>query len=169
MQRIAYFDCFSGVSGDMVVAALLDAGLDFAVLKSELSKLNLQNYKIEFQKTVKSQISATKFVVKDKAVLDELEATNQIAAQYAKPNGDLAQGEFPYNPNGSVMDIAGICDSTGRIFGMMPHPEAFLHFTNHPRWTRIKEELKREGKSIPEQGEGLKIFINAVEYVRNNL
>jgi len=110
-----------------------------------------------------------KFVVRDKAVLDELVATDQIAVQYAKPNGDLAQGKFPYNPNGSIMDIAGICDSSGRIFGMMPHPEAFLHFTNHPRWTRIKEELRRKGKPIPEEGEGLKIFRNAVEYVSNNL
>jgi phosphoribosylformylglycinamidine (FGAM) synthase-like amidotransferase family enzyme len=52
------------------------------------------------------------------------------------PDGRLAAGAFPHNPNGSLADIAGICDPTGRIFGLMPHPEAYNHVTNHPDWTR---------------------------------
>jgi len=57
-----------------------------------------------------------------------------------------------------VDGIAGICNETGRIFGMMPHPEAYLHRTNHPRWTR--EEL-------PEEGMGLPLFRNAASFLRN--
>jgi phosphoribosylformylglycinamidine synthase len=53
--------------------------------------------------------------------------------------------------------IAGICDETGRIFGLMPHPEAYLHYTNHPRWTREK---------LPEEGMGLALFKNAVKFIR---
>jgi phosphoribosylformylglycinamidine synthase len=68
--------------------------------------------------------------------------------------------EFPLNPNGSVNAIAGLCDATGRLMGLMPHPEAFHHRTNHPRWTR--EELA-------EDGDGLILFRNAVEYVRDHL
>ena len=68
--------------------------------------------------------------------------------------------EYPYNPNGAAAAIAGICDETGRIFGLMPHPEAFLYGVNHPRWTREK---------VPEEGMGLAIFRNAMEYIRKNL
>ena len=68
--------------------------------------------------------------------------------------------EFPANPNGSQNAIAGICDPTGRLMGLMPHPEAFVHYTQHPRWTR--EEL-------PEEGDGLILYKNAAEYVRKNL
>ena len=63
-----------------------------------------------------------------------------------------------------------MCDSTGRIFGVMPHPEAYNHYTNHPDWTRKREELARMGKEIErEEGEGITIFRNAVEYIRENL
>lgn len=77
-----------------------------------------------------------------------------------------ANGLYPENPNGSINDIAGICDSTGRIFGMMPHPERFQEFTNHPDWTMIKEALKKMKLPIPEEGEGMKMFRNAVEYFK---
>ena len=68
--------------------------------------------------------------------------------------------EYPLNPNGALSAIAGISDETGRLFGMMPHPEAYLYRTNHPRWTR---------EDLPEEGMGLAIFRNAVEYIRKNL
>ncbi len=64
---------------------------------------------------------------------------------------------YPDNPNGSMDAIAGICNATGRIFGLMPHPEAFLHSTNHPRWTR---------ENLPEDGQGLALFQNAVAFLR---
>ncbi|HEY9766385.1 MAG TPA: phosphoribosylformylglycinamidine synthase subunit PurQ [Chroococcales cyanobacterium] len=70
--------------------------------------------------------------------------------------------EYPFNPNGSPCGIAGLCDPSGRIFGLMPHPEAFLDFTNHPHWTRSLSRLRREGKAIPKAGEGLALFNNVV-------
>ena len=100
--------------------------------------------------------------------IDLLLSNGQVVVQYANERGDEAKGQWPMNPNGSLRDIAGICDPTGRIFGLMPHPEAFNHYTNHPDWTRRKETLLRQGKSIESQeGEGVRIFRNAVEYLRN--
>jgi phosphoribosylformylglycinamidine synthase I len=98
-----------------------------------------------------------KFVVKNPQVLGKLKKDNHIVFQYTDIEGKTAG--YPDNPNGSVDNIAAICDETGRVFGMMPHPEAFQHRTNHPGWTR--EEL-------PEEGAGLAIFRNAVEYVKEN-
>jgi phosphoribosylformylglycinamidine synthase len=96
--------------------------------------------------------------------LQALEDNGQVVFRYAKPDLTPAAGEYPLNPNGSRNDIAGICDSTGRIFGLMPHPERFLHFTNHPQWTRLKEELIRAGRPVPAEGDGLQIFRNGVAY-----
>ncbi len=108
-----------------------------------------------------------KFVA-DKGIVEKIIANNQVVLRYANDNGTPAKGNFPSNPNGSMDDIAGICDPSGRIFGLMPHPEAFNHFTNHPLWTRKKEFAKRQGKernnsvSIPS---GVKIFKNGVDYM----
>lgn len=99
-----------------------------------------------------------KFVVKNPEVLAKLKKDNHIVFQYTDKGGKL-EG-YPYNPNGSIDNIAGICDETGRIFGMMPHPEAYQHRTNHPSWTR---------EDLPEEGEGVQIFRNAIKYVRENL
>ena len=85
----------------------------------------------------------------DKDIIQRLTKNNQVVIQYALPDGNPAEGRFPFNPNGSINDIAGICDPTGRIFGLMPHPEAFNHRTNHPDWTRDKEIMKRGGKKPP--------------------
>jgi phosphoribosylformylglycinamidine synthase len=98
------------------------------------------------------------------AVIEKLVSGRQVFLRYAKPDGSRAEGEFPFNPNGSVQDIAGICDVTGRVAGLMPHPEAFNHFTNHPDWTLLREKYRREGKPIPEEGQGIKFFRNAVRY-----
>ena len=95
---------------------------------------------------------------------------NQVVAQYAAEGGEEAKGRWPLNPNGSLNDVAGICDPSGRIFGLMPHPEAFHHFTNHPDWARKKEILARQGKRISdESGDGLRIFRNAVDFIRKEL
>ncbi len=99
-------------------------------------------------------------------VIERLADQGQIVLQYATPEGEFAGGNFPYNPNGSVEDIAGICDPTGRIFGLMPHPEAFNHWTNHPGWTRRKVLSKRQGRRIDtELTVAMKIFENAVEHM----
>jgi phosphoribosylformylglycinamidine synthase I len=106
----------------------------------------------------------------EQAVIDELFKRRQVAMQYVDAQGNLAQGAWPVNPNGSLHDIAGICDSTGRIFGLMPHPEAYNHYTNHPDWTRKRQELARIGKQVEqEEGEGIAIFRNAVNYIREHL
>ena len=81
-----------------------------------------------------------------------------MAFRYANADGSLAE-EFPANPNGSLNSIAGICDETGRVFGLMPHPEAFLSPYNSPTWTA--DQLKGE---LPAEGDGVQIFRNAVEY-----
>jgi phosphoribosylformylglycinamidine synthase I len=105
-----------------------------------------------------------KFYAED-AAIQRLIDHNQVVIQYAAPDGQVANGRFPLNPNGSVNDIAGICDPTGRIFGLMPHPEAFHHPANHPDWTRKKELLKRQGKQFgTEVTAGNRIFQNAVDY-----
>jgi phosphoribosylformylglycinamidine synthase len=102
----------------------------------------------------------------DDTTLQRLMAGNQFVLQYVRPDGQAAGGCFPFNPNGSIHDLAGVCDPTGRVFGLMPHPEAYNHFTNHPDWTRRKEVLKRRGQSIADDiPPGLLIFKNAVEYL----
>ncbi|MCX8065683.1 MAG: phosphoribosylformylglycinamidine synthase subunit PurQ [Candidatus Hydrogenedentes bacterium] len=101
-----------------------------------------------------------KFISKDSKILNELHSKNQIVLQYARDRDTLANGEYPLNPNGSVDDIAGICDPSGRILGMMPHPEAFWDMTLHPQWNR---------KKLKGEGEGMKIFRNGIEYATKNL
>jgi phosphoribosylformylglycinamidine synthase I len=99
-------------------------------------------------------------------VVNQLINNGQVVLQYATPNGELAEGRFPFNPNGSVHDIAGICDATGRVFGLMPHPEAYNHWTNHPDWTHMRESAKRQGQSISaEPTAGVRILKNGVEYM----
>ncbi len=97
-----------------------------------------------------------KFVVADGTVLDRLREEALLAVRYMDPKTGDATMEYPLNPNGSVEAVAGICSPSGLLFGLMPHPEAYLHRVNHPRWTR--EEL-------PEEGGGVAFFRNAYEYV----
>lgn len=105
----------------------------------------------------------------DDATLARLLENNQIALQYADAEGNPARGRFPFNPNGSLQDVAGICDSTGRVFGLMPHPEAYNHWTNHPDWTRNLEKAKRQGQTPGPSGPtvGIRILQNGVDYVRS--
>ncbi|WP_054031563.1 phosphoribosylformylglycinamidine synthase subunit PurQ [Desulfatitalea tepidiphila] len=102
----------------------------------------------------------------DPHTFSQLQAQRQIVLRYALPDGGAAKGAFPFNPNGSLDDVAGICDPSGRVFGLMPHPEAYNHWTNHPDWTRLKEQVKR-GKSPAPQGvtPGVRMFKNAVDYL----
>ncbi len=80
-----------------------------------------------------------------------------VALYYADETGNIQAG-YPYNPNGSIDNIAGICDDSGRIFALMPHPERFVRWTQNPRWTREPRK---------EYGDGLRIFLNAVEWAKN--
>ena len=99
-----------------------------------------------------------KFVPRDESVLQNLAANDQLVFQYTDPAGELAG--YPWNPNGSVQNIAGICDPSGRIFGLMPHPERHFHPTHHPRWTR---------EGLKDEADGVIIFKNAVQYIQENL
>lgn len=104
----------------------------------------------------------------DEDTLTRLLDNNQVALQYARPDGQLAAGRFPYNPNGSLHDIAGICDPTGRIFGLMPHPEAYNHWTNHPDWTRHREMARRQGQPLDSGPTvGIRLLQNAVDFMRS--
>jgi phosphoribosylformylglycinamidine synthase len=82
-----------------------------------------------------------------------------LSTQHSETTGGdpspAAHLPFPDNPNGSMADVAGVCDATGRVLGLMPHPERHLDPTHHPRWTR--------GEAGP-VGDGLQLFTNAVEY-----
>jgi phosphoribosylformylglycinamidine synthase I len=99
-----------------------------------------------------------KFVAENEEELDTLTKSGQIVFKYVDKDGNMT--DYPWNPNGSLGNIAGVCDSTGRILGMMPHPERHIDPTQHPRWTR--EGLKTEG-------DGITIFKNAVNYVKEEL
>jgi len=98
-----------------------------------------------------------KFIPQNKALLGRIEAQHLCALKYGTPEGHPT-AQYPFNPNGSVNAIAGICDESGRLFGLMPHPEAYLIRVNHPRWTREK---------LPEEGQGLVFFKNAVDFIRS--
>ena len=102
----------------------------------------------------------------EESVIKDLEEKNQAVVRYADSEGNSANGSYPENPNGSMNDIAGICDSTGRVFGLMPHPEAYNHWTNHPNWTLFKERYRRGGEPYPREGYGIQIFRNAVDYFK---
>ena len=75
-----------------------------------------------------------KFVPRDQGILDTLRQNDQVSLRYVDAQGN--PGGFPVNPNGSTDDIAGLCDPTGRVLGLMPHPERFVDITHHPQWTR---------------------------------
>jgi phosphoribosylformylglycinamidine synthase subunit PurQ / glutaminase len=103
-------------------------------------------------------------------VLTALAEGGQIALKYASAEGEPAGGRFPENPNGALLDIAGICDATGKVLGLMPHPEAHITSTQHPTWTAAKEAWRRRGEPYPEQdGAGLAVFRNAVKYMEGIL
>ncbi|MBC7961956.1 MAG: phosphoribosylformylglycinamidine synthase subunit PurQ [Steroidobacteraceae bacterium] len=101
-----------------------------------------------------------KFLCDSDATLQRIEREHLAVFKYSDADYAAPTMEFPANPNGAQNAIAGICDQTGCLMGLMPHPEAFVHYTQHPRWTR---------EQLPEEGEGLIMFKNAAEYVRKNL
>jgi phosphoribosylformylglycinamidine synthase subunit PurQ / glutaminase len=94
------------------------------------------------------------FVCADNAALQTLQAGDQIALVYSARDGSPAAGAYPENPNGSIADIAGVCNPRGNVLGLMPHPENHIFPTQHPLWTR----------QAP-LGNGLALFQNGVRYV----
>jgi len=98
-----------------------------------------------------------KVVTKDETALEKLNSDGHIAFKYVDKDGK--EGPYPVNPNGSTDSIAGLTDSTGRILGLMPHPERHIRHTQHPHWSRLKDE---------KGGDGMAVFTNAVKYIREN-
>jgi phosphoribosylformylglycinamidine synthase len=94
-------------------------------------------------------------VVAEPHVIDRLRQSGQIALVYGGPQGAPAGGVYPHNPNGSAADIAGICNPSGNVFGLMPHPEDHLFDYQHPRWSRGERA-----------GLGLPLFVNGVRYAQ---
>jgi phosphoribosylformylglycinamidine synthase len=86
-------------------------------------------------------------------MLKGLEQAGQVVLRYVDAEGK--PGAYPINPNGSAGDVAGACDASGRVLGLMPHPERHVLPTQHPRWTR---------EGLAEEGDGLKVFRNAVRF-----
>ncbi len=99
-----------------------------------------------------------KFIPRDAALLERLKKEGLVVFRYCDKRGKRAP--YPGNPNGSVDDIAGLCDPTGRVFGLMPHPERHLFPAQHPRWTREKSS---------KYGHGFSIFRNGVEHIRKKI
>ena len=94
-----------------------------------------------------------RFLTRDAQTLQRLDAAGQLVLRYCPaPGGEAAA---PHNPNGAQADVAGMCDSTGRVLGLMPHPERFIDRTQHPQWTRLPTF---------DEGDGLAMFKNAVRY-----
>jgi len=91
-------------------------------------------------------------VVADPKVLPDL----NVVLYYSDEYGNSKAG-YPYNPNGSVGNIAGICDASGRVFALMPHPERHIRGTQHPQWTR---------QGANEYGDGFQVFLNAVKWAQ---
>jgi len=99
-----------------------------------------------------------KLVTKDTSTLEKIKTAGHIALKYVDERG--RQGPYPINPNGSVDSIAGLTDKTGRVLGLMPHPERFVRPTQHPHWFRLENNRDPDGMTV---------FTNAVNYVREHL
>jgi phosphoribosylformylglycinamidine synthase len=98
-----------------------------------------------------------KFVPADETVRRALWENDQVALVYVKADDTPAGGNFPDNPNGSVDDIAGICDASGLVLGLMPHPERHVSSLQHPSWSR--------SANVSRESAGLAMFRNAVQFV----
>jgi phosphoribosylformylglycinamidine synthase len=109
-----------------------------------------------------------KVVTKDAKILEKLKSEGYVAFKYVDENGK--EDNFPVNPNGSVDSIAGLIDTTGRVLGLMPHPERYVRPTQHPHWPRLSvlAQPSRDRKN-KRDGDGMTIFNNAVKFIQQNL
>lgn len=102
-----------------------------------------------------------RIAVRDLSTLDRWVSHRQVGLCYSDAQGHVPTGDtllpYPENPNGSIQNIAALGDPSGRVLGLMPHPERFLFATQHPRWTRL---------GLKGEGDGLKLFRNAMDYFR---
>jgi len=101
-----------------------------------------------------------------KETLDRIRRQKMIAFTYCREDLTPARGEYPYNPNGSMEDIAGITSADGKVLGLMPHPERAMEFTSLYDWPLRREQMKRAGSAIPAESMNMQLFRNIVEYFR---
>lgn len=101
-----------------------------------------------------------KLIIKDEKIEKAILEKGLNCLSYCDADGNITD-EYPLNPNGADLNCAGLTNESGQVFGLMPHPEAFLSLYNHPNWG----QLKRQNPEISEDGEGLKIFRNIVEFI----
>ncbi len=94
---------------------------------------------------------------REEEYLKRLYENDQLVFRYSNEKGEYAEGKFPTNPNGAFHDIAGVCDSSGTIFGLMPHPERAYYSWQQPDWTRRER--------IAKYGDGRLIFESIAEYL----
>lgn len=156
LVKMGLLPAFNGEYGTQTVTLTFN---DSGRFEDRWVYLRVENSKCVFTRGIERMYlpvrhAEGKFFASEEA-LKKLNENHQVVLRYIAPDGGKAH--YPWNPNGSLEDIAGICDETGRVFGLMPHPEAFNHYTNHPRWMR--EEVKETG---------MRIFENAVRYIREN-
>ncbi|RPI40334.1 MAG: phosphoribosylformylglycinamidine synthase subunit PurQ [Methanoregulaceae archaeon] len=101
-----------------------------------------------------------------KDTLDRIRRQKMIAFTYCREDLTPARGEYPYNPNGSMEDIAGITSADGKVLGLMPHPERAMEFTSLYDWPLRREQMKRAGSAIPAESMNMQLFRNIVDYFR---
>ena len=101
-----------------------------------------------------------------KETLEKIRRQKMIAFTYCREDLLPANGEYPYNPNGSVEDIAGITSADGKVLGLMPHPERAMEFVNLYDWPLQKEQMKRQGIAVPTESMNMQFFRNVVDYFR---
>lgn len=99
-------------------------------------------------------------------VLKRLKSQKMVAFTYCREDLRPADGEYPFNPNGSTADIAGITSADGKVLAMMPHPERAMEFVNQYDWTLQKEILKRKQLPVPSESINMRLFRNIVDYFR---
>ena len=104
-----------------------------------------------------------RFMMEDET-LESLKKNGQIAARYIKNDGSYADGEFPYNPNGSGFDIAAMTDTSGRVLAIMPHPERGMFAWQRDDYAELKDAAQRKGLELSDNSDGIRIFQNAAEY-----
>lgn len=105
-----------------------------------------------------------KVVTYDDDTLEKLKAGGYVAFKYVDKDGN--EGAYPVNPNGSVGSIAGLTDSTGRVLGLMPHPERHIRLTQHPHWSRLRATSDK--RQAANYSDGMVMFANAVKFIREN-
>jgi phosphoribosylformylglycinamidine synthase len=176
LTELGLLPAFGGVMTAQPEAALSvnDSGR-FECRPSLLKHVNNGNCKftskIEQNKVVimPSAHAEGKFIVEEhrqNELLEILEDNNQLVFKYVDSDGNDSAG-YPYNPNGSIMNIAGICNPEGNVFGMMPHPERVADFITHPDWYRKKEQLKEGSQNNGSvSGDGTAVFQSILDYIQ---